>query len=82
MSLTPKQQNKIDEIISYTYKCEVDDFEAHTLLSELGDSLTKVAMEMELESQLDFQGTIPDSESEKLKTVQDVYSLMDSYINL
>ena len=80
MALSTDQKQKIDIVISESFKCSLDSFTPQTHLKDLGDSITKMEMEMELEFAFSID-SIPDSVSEELVDIQDIYNLIDKMVN-
>ncbi|MCB1116954.1 MAG: acyl carrier protein [Chlamydiia bacterium] len=69
------KQSVID-IVAKQYSLDAVDLKEDELFTNLGDSLEAVELMMELEEQ--FCLDIPQEESEKLKTISDVISYIES----
>ena len=73
-SMSTKQS--VIDIVTEQYSLDAVDLKEDELFTNLGDSLEAVELMMELEEQ--FCLDIPQEESEKLKTISDVISYIES----
>ena len=72
-------QERLIEIIAKQLGVEEDNVTPDASFDDLGaDSLDKVELVMALEEELDIE--IPDSDAEKIQTVQDALSYLDGHV--